>query len=178
MTEPQSTEIIQPQQQASAPARPDMVRFGGYDREQTDMLLERYWNQMQGYRRSLAQQLGVSDRQQTRIGQLEGQLEAAVAERDQLRHRADNPYEAAGQAAQQMVDTARDKAKGMLANAEKEAERALADPDGIAGGPRMTDLRPCATRRHSSPRNGRGPASPIPACRASHGGSSPSRPTV
>ena len=107
-----------------------MVRFGGYDREQTDMLLERYWNQMQGYRRSLAQQLGVSDRQQTRIGQLEGQLEAAVAERDQLRHRADNPYEAAGQAAQQMVDTARDKAKGMLANAEKEAERTLAEADG------------------------------------------------
>ena len=55
-------------------------------------------------------------------------------------------------------------------------ERIIPDPDGIAGGPRMTDLRPCATRRRSTPRNGRGPASPIPACRASHVESSPSRP--
>lgn len=99
--------------------RPEIatVAFGGYRTEDVDRLVDQYEERMAGYRRSLARQIAIADNLRNLNTRLTAQLEAACRERDELRHRAESPFEAAGKAAQDLVDNARNTARDTIAEA-------------------------------------------------------------
>lgn len=80
--------------------------------------------------RELTAQVAVGrDREavlQTQIGQREEKIRALREERDKAAHNADNPWEAVGSAAQQVVNAARADAKRTLDKAGKRRDQLLA----------------------------------------------------
>ena len=116
--------------------RPEIttVAFGGYRTEDVDRLVDQYEERMAGYRRSLARQIAIADNLRNLNTRLTAQLEAACRERDELRHRAESPFEAAGKAAQDLVDnagtrraTAKQTADGLAEEHKREHDKAMAD---------------------------------------------------
>ncbi len=88
---------------------------------------------MAGYRRSLARQIAIADNLRNLNTRLTAQLEAACRERDELRHRAESPFEAAGKAAQDLVDNARNTARDTIAEARAQAKGILDEANAKAG---------------------------------------------
>ena len=122
----QLTESYEPQSYAPQEnTRPEIatVAFGGYRTEDVDRLVDQYEERTAGYRRSLARQIAIADNLRNLNTRLTAQLEAACRERDELRHRAESPFEAAGKAAQDLVDNARNTARDTIAEARAQAEK-------------------------------------------------------
>lgn len=115
--------------------RPEIttVAFGGYRTEDVDRLVDQYEERMAGYRRSLARQIAIADNLRNLNTRLTAQLEAACRERDELRHRAESPFEAAGKAAQDLVDNARNTARDTIAQARAQAKGILDEANAKAG---------------------------------------------
>ena len=132
----QLTESFEPRSyEPQENTRPEIatVAFGGYRVEEVDRLFDQQERRMAGYRRSLAQQIGVADNLRNLNARLTAQLEAACRERDELRHRAESPFEAAGKAAQDLVDNARNTARDTIAEARAQAEGILDEANAKAG---------------------------------------------
>lgn len=132
----QLTESYEPQSYAPQEnMRPEIatVAFGGYRTEDVDRLVDQYEERTAGYRRSLARQIAIADNLRNLNTRLTAQLEAACRERDELRHRAESPFEAAGKAAQDLVDNARNTARDTIAEARAQAKGILDEANAKAG---------------------------------------------
>ena len=136
----QLTESYEPQSYAPQEnTRPEIatVAFGGYRTEDVDRLVDQYEERTAGYRRSLARQIAIADNLRNLNTRLTAQLEAACRERDELRHRAESPFEAAGKAAQDLVDNARNtehaKALADIETRRRDAQAATAERERRAG---------------------------------------------
>lgn len=121
-TAPAAQIVAAPEPDGARP-RPQIptTAFGGYDRASVDALLAGYEERAAGLRRSLAGQIGAADAMRATITQLQTQLDAAVSERDRLRHRAANPLEGVGRAAQEFYNSARAQADELLAKARAQS---------------------------------------------------------
>lgn len=132
----QLTESFEPQSYAPQEnTRPEIatVAFGGYRTEDVDRLVDQYEERTAGYRRSLARQIAIADNLRNLNARLTAQVEAACRERDELRHRAESPFEAAGKAAQDLVDNARNTARDTIAEARAQAKGILDEANAKAG---------------------------------------------
>ena len=110
-----------------AVTQPDLPRaFNGYQTGAVDALIADLSRRI----RELASQVAAGrDREavlQTQIGQREEKIRALREERDKAAHDADNPGEAVGSAAQQVVNAARADAKRTLDEAGKRRDQLLA----------------------------------------------------
>lgn len=110
-----------------AVTQPDLPRaFNGYQTGAVDALIADLSRRI----RELASQVAAGrDREavlQTQIGQREEKIRALREERDKATHDADNPWEAVGSAAQQVVNAARADAKRTLDEAGKRRDQLLA----------------------------------------------------
>lgn len=110
-----------------AVTQPDLPRaFNGYQTGAVDALIADLSRRI----RELASQVAAGrDREavlQTQIGQREEKIRALREERDKAAHDADNPWEAVGSAAQQVVNAARADAKRTLDEAGKRRDQLLA----------------------------------------------------
>lgn len=110
-----------------AVTQPDLPRaFNGYQTGAVDALIADLSRRI----RELASQVAAGrDREavlQTQIGQREEKIRALREERDKATHDADNPWEAVGSAAQQVVNAAREDAKRTLDEAGKRRDQLLA----------------------------------------------------
>lgn len=132
----QLTESFEPRSyEPQENTRPEIatVAFGGYRTEDVDRLVDQYEERTAGYRRSLARQIAIADNLRNLNARLTAQLEAACRERDELRHRAESPFEAAGKAAQDLVDNARNTARDTIAEARAQAKGILDEANAKAG---------------------------------------------
>lgn len=141
-----------------AVTQPDLPRaFNGYQTGSVDALIADLSRRI----RELTAQVAVGrDREavlQTQIGQREEKIRALREERDKAAHNADNPWEAVGSAAQQVVNAARADAKRTLDKAGKRRDQLLAGA-----------RRRSRTRRRGQPR-------PQPRRTRPHGGRSRTR---
>ena len=110
-----------------AVTQPDLPRaFNGYQTGAVDALIADLSRRI----RELASQVAAGrDREavlQTQLGQREEKIRALREERDKAAHDADNPWEAVGSAAQQVVNAARADAKRTLDEAGKRRDQLLA----------------------------------------------------
>ncbi|MBT1161808.1 hypothetical protein [Bifidobacterium sp. SO1] len=130
MSEPSQdlTQIIQPGQNPQNEHRDPLPRaLNGYRVEDVDRLLRNMDDRQAGLKRSLAQAYANQERLAARIGSLQAQLDAAVEERDRLRHEAENPWETLGANAQKLIADAKAQADDIRDHARADTEKSLQD---------------------------------------------------